>query len=42
MERISEMMLVQRTEQPALVIEALTDVSGMGRIISESYAQTNK
>jgi len=39
MGRVSEMMLVQRTEQPALVIEALTDVSGMGRIISESYAQ---
>jgi effector-binding domain-containing protein len=39
MARISEIMLIQRTEQHALVIETVTDVNGMGRVIGESYAK---
>ncbi len=37
MARISEIMLMQRTEQPALVIETVTDINRISRVIEESF-----
>lgn len=37
MARISEIMLMQQVEQPALVIETVTDISRISRVIGESF-----
>ncbi|MDR2036621.1 MAG: GyrI-like domain-containing protein [Bacteroidales bacterium] len=37
MAKISEIMLLQQAEQPALTIDATTDMNGMSQIIGESF-----
>ncbi len=39
MARISEIMLMQRGEQPALIIETVTDLSQIGRVIGDSFVK---